>query len=221
HKLFFHYTAMMRLSAGFRAMRIAIRVGVALSPINGFPGQSRRKGNMIKISLKGLSLSVFTLMLLSAIPFASDPASPIPTVSTNDHQPGSVLVYNFYSSDVADPGQETKFTIANTNTSQSVVLHLFFISGTDCTSTDVFLCLTENQTASFLASDLDPGVTGYMVAVAVDAPTGVPISFNFLIGDAHVKLISGHEAKLNAEAIQALFQGPLEAGAPVFATLDF
>ena len=58
---------------------------------------------MIEISLKGLLLSVFTLMLLSVIAFAADPGSPIPTGAENDQQSGSVLVYNFYSSDAPIP----------------------------------------------------------------------------------------------------------------------
>src|SRR5262249_41754344 len=77
-----------------------------------------------------------------------------------------------------------------------------------------------NQTVSFLASDVDPGVTGYMIAVATNSD-GVPLGFNFLIGDAHVKLTSGHEAKLNAEGYQALFQGALETGGSPLVTLDF
>ncbi|HKQ72590.1 MAG TPA: hypothetical protein VJ810_02605 [Blastocatellia bacterium] len=176
---------------------------------------------MMKLSLKGLLLSVFALTFLSAIAFAADPGSPIPTGATNDQQPASVLVYNFYSSDPADPAQDTKFTLTNISTSQSVAAHIFFIDGSNCLAADTFICLTENQTASFLASDVDPGVTGYMIAIASDNLTGVPIGFNFMIGDAHIKLNSGHEAKLNAEGFQALFQGPLETGDPILVTLDF
>ena len=176
---------------------------------------------MIKISLKGLLLSVFILMLLSVIAFAADPGSPIPTGATNDQQPASVLVYNFFSSDATGEGQDTKITITNINTSQSVAAHFFFISGADCSAADFFICLTPNHTASVLASDLDPGVTGYLIAVATDRVTELPIGFNFLIGDAHVKLNSGHEAKLDAEGIQALFQGTLDTGGSFFATIDF
>ena len=38
------------------------------------------------------------------------------------------------------------------------------------------------------------------MAVAVDAGTGCPINFNCLIGDAFVKLSTGHAANLAAEA---------------------
>ncbi|HMY72745.1 MAG TPA: hypothetical protein PLQ88_13075, partial [Blastocatellia bacterium] len=67
---------------------------------------------------------------------------------------------------------------------------------------------TPNQTATFLASDLDPDVSGYLVAIAVDERTGCPINFNFLIGDEYVKLNSGHAANLAAEAFAALSGAP-------------
>ena len=82
-----------------------------------------------------------------------------------------------------------------------VYLHLFWIDGNTCTISDNFICLTANQTASVLASDLDPGTRGYLIAVAVDGDTGCPIEFNHLIGDAYVKLASGHQANLPAESI--------------------
>src|SRR5262249_43517171 len=59
------------------------------------------------------------------------------------------------------------------------------------------------------ASDVDPGVTGYIVAVASDSFTGCPVSFNFLIGDEYVKFATGHFANLGAEAFAALFNGTI------------
>src|SRR5262249_51256041 len=76
-----------------------------------------------------------------------------------------------------------------------------------CQVADSFICLTTNQTASFLASDIDPGVSGYIVAVAVDNSVGCPINFNFLIGDEFIKTTTGHQANLGAEAFAALFAG--------------
>ncbi len=58
----------------------------------------------------------------------------------------------------------------------------------------------------FLASELDPGTTGYIVAVAVNS-TGCPVNFNYLIGDEYVKFASGHAANLAAESIAALAGG--------------
>jgi hypothetical protein len=57
-----------------------------------------------------------------------------------------------------------------------------------------------------LASDIDPGTTGFIVVVAVDRQ-GCPINFNHLIGDEYVKLNSGHEANLAADAIPAIAGG--------------
>jgi hypothetical protein len=181
---------------------------------------SMEKRHMIKRSFKNSLLSVVTSMFLTAITMAGDPGSPIPTGATNDQQPASALVYNLYTSSPTDPAQDTKFTITNTSVADNAVAHIFFIDGATCAAADTFACLTANQTVSFLASDVDPGITGYMIVIATNSD-GMPIGFNFLIGDAHVKLSSGHEAKLNGEGIQALFQGPLESGAPVFVTIDF
>src|SRR5262249_39674655 len=55
--------------------------------------------------------------------------------------------------------------------------------------------------------DLDPGTTGYIVAVATNPVTGCPVSFNFLVGDEYVKLASGHAANLGAEAFSAIAGG--------------
>jgi hypothetical protein len=72
---------------------------------------------------------------------------------------------------------------------------------------DFFICLTPNQTAGFIASDFDPGTTGYVIAVATDN-NGCPSSFNALMGDEFVKFSSGHEANLSAEAFTALVLNP-------------
>jgi hypothetical protein len=119
-------------------------------------------------------------------------------------QPGSVLVYNLYTSAAARPNaQNTRFNLTNTSTTSAATVHLFFIS-TGAQVADAFVCLTANQTASFLASDVDPGTNGYALAVAVNRQTGCPVEFNHLIGDEFVKLTSGHQANLGAEAILAL-----------------
>jgi hypothetical protein len=84
----------------------------------------------------------------------------------------------------------------------------------------MFICLTPNQTAGFTASDVDPGVSGYLVAIASDALTGCPVKQNTLIGDEYVKLASGHTASLGAEAIAALTDVPCTASAET-ATINF
>jgi hypothetical protein len=125
----------------------------------------------------------------------------------SDQRAGSVLVFNLYTSSASDATtQNTRLSLTNTHVTQPAFAHLFFVDGATCSVADNYLCLTPNQTTSFLASDLDPGVTGYVVVVAVDA-RGCPISFNHLIGDAFVKLTSGHKANLGAEAFAALSGG--------------
>ncbi len=121
----------------------------------------------------------------------------------HDQKPGSLLVYNTYSSSAATPVFEnTRINITNASPSLPVTAHLFFVDGSNCSVADVFVCLTQNQTASFLASDFDPGVAGYLVAVAVDG-AGCPVVHNFLIGDELIKLASGHQANLSAESFAA------------------
>lgn len=159
-----------------------------------------------------------TLLVLSALSvFASmawgqtlvGPGTVIPDTSEiSDQKAGSVLVYNFYSSSAVAPNLEnTRINITNIHPTSSVAVHLFFIDGTTCSPADAFVCLTPNGTATFVTSDIDPGIRGYVIAVASDKASGCPIYFNYLVGDEYVKLASGHQANLGAEAISALFGG--------------
>ncbi|MBL8187437.1 MAG: lamin tail domain-containing protein [Acidobacteria bacterium] len=133
------------------------------------------------------------------------PSSPI-----NSTRAGSILVFNLYSSSATDPDLEnTLINITNT-ADKGVTLHQFFVSGDTCSVSDNFLCLTGNQTTSFLISDVDPDVTGFLIVVAVDDLTGCPINFNFLIGDEYIHLASGHAANLGAEAIAAVDKVPCD-----------
>ncbi len=141
----------------------------------------------------------------------------------SDQKAGSVLFYNIYSSSIAAPNaQNTRISITNTHPGLSIAVHLFFVDGATCSIADSLVCLTPNQTASFLASDIDPGTTGYIVAVASDLVTGCPVDFNYLIGDEYVKLSSGHAANLAAEGFAALAGGlPACNGLSVTALLSF
>ena len=178
--------------------------------------------------LNRLFMTLVALVALGSAALAADPGLVYPPTSeVSDQKAGSVLIYNLYSSVAASPETEnTQINITNTNPFATAFVHLFFVDGASCTPADVFICLTPNQTASFLASDIDPGVMGYIVAVASDPVIGCPINFNFLIGSADVRLASGHSASLGAEAFSALY-GVAGDGLPgcdmnsVTANLDF
>lgn len=140
----------------------------------------------------------------------------------SDQKAGSVLIFNFYTSSANNPTiQNTRINLTNTDQARTVSVHLFFVDGSDCSVADSVLCLSQNQTTSLLASDIDPGVTGYLIVVAVDGATGCPISFNRLMGDAYIKL-PGWQTNLSAVAISALSGAPLacDAGSNT-ATLNF
>ena len=118
----------------------------------------------------------------------------------NDQKPGSILVFNKYTSNPIRQLEDTYISITNVHAMYDIDLHMFFVDGSNCSVADNFLCLTPNQTSSFLVSDLDPGVTGYIIVVAVDS-RGCPTNFNYVVGSEFIKLTSGHTAKLGADAI--------------------
>lgn len=115
-----------------------------------------------------------------------------------DMKLGSVLFFNYY---VSDPNNlaavDTTFNITNAHPTSDIAIHLFFVDSTTCNVADAFFCLTRSQTASFRASDMDPGVAGYVIAVAVDS-AGRPVSFNALAGEAMIGTATGHRFLLPA-----------------------
>jgi hypothetical protein len=156
-----------------------------------------------------IALALFALLTLSVSALAADPGTIYPDASeVSDQKAGSVLYYNIYTSNPAgSSAQNTRINITNTNATVAAAVHLFFV-GSNCSVADSFICLTPNQTASFLASDIDPGITGYIVAIASNA-AGCPTQFNWLIGDEYVKFSTGHSANLGAEAFSKITPGPL------------
>jgi hypothetical protein len=133
----------------------------------------------------------------------------------------SVLIYPVYTSNPTNPGAEdTRINLTNISPNQNACAHLFFVDGASCSVADAYLCLTPNQTVSFLMSQLDPGTMGYLIAVAVDCETGCPINLNTLIGDEYVKFESGFRGSLNAECVAALREPLCDPNAPT-ATLNF
>jgi CSLREA domain-containing protein len=148
-------------------------------------------------------------------------ALPAATSPISDQKAGSVLIFNVYTSSTNPIQQNTRVSITNINPTLPAFVHLFLVDGASCSVADSILCLTANQTTTFLASDLDPGTTGYIIAVAVDG-NGCPTNFNYLIGDEYVKFSTGHAANLGAEAITAIAGGlPLCDTNSTTATLAF
>lgn len=106
---------------------------------------------------------------------------------------GSLLVFPYYTSTIsntagggnpftgfstatleAQASSDTRITISNISNAASTVanqayVHLFLIDGATCQQADFFLCLTPNASFSFKASEYDPGNTGYVIAIAVNA----------------------------------------------------
>src|SRR5215471_8905496 len=148
-----------------------------------------------------LLTALFAMLVMSAAAFAADPGLPVPATSeASDQKAGALLFYNAYTSSATSANTaNTRINITNTNALSGIFVHLFFVDGSTCSVADSFICLTQNQTASFLTSDVDPGINGYIVAVTVNG-AGVPVPFNFLIGDEYVKYGSGHAANLGAIA---------------------
>src|SRR5262249_685198 len=149
-------------------------------------------------------LALFALVVLSSFALAADPGATYPPTSeASDQKAGSLLLYNVYTSGATSgTTQNTRINITNTSTSSGVAVHFFFVSD-GCSIADSFICLTATQTATFLASDVDPGVTGYIVAIATNGD-GIPAVHNFLIGDEYVKFTTGHAANLGAIAFAKL-----------------
>ncbi len=136
------------------------------------------------------------------IPNAGQPGMDLPSPV----KPGSMLFFDIYTSKIGDATENTRMNITNTHPNRPVLVHFFFVRKSDCTLADAYICLTANQTFSFLASEYDPNETGFLFAVAVNA-NGVPISHNYLIGDLYVKSTFGttsyFQANLGAMAFSA------------------
>ena len=175
----------------------------------------------LSVSFDGGSPIIVPACLTVNCPSSHPGTIPPATAEASDQKPGSVLIYNIYTSgSTSGNTQNTRINITNSHPTLPAFVHLFFVAE-GCSVADSYLCLTANQTASFLASDLDPGTTGYLVAVAVNS-IGCPTSFNYLIGDEYVKFATGHAANLGAIALSALAGGrPACDSTSVIATLNF
>ncbi|MBI1765798.1 MAG: hypothetical protein HYR56_30710 [Acidobacteria bacterium] len=161
------------------------------------------------LSLGGSTATVVKLLRVTCPDLIPGFPLDLSAAAATAQRPGSVLIYSIYTSSASAANtQNTRLSLTNTNTTSAATVHLFFVARDNCQVSDAFVCLTAKQTVSFQAADLDPGTTGFLVAVAVDDVTGCPIQFNHLIGDEFVKFTSGHQANLGAEAIAALSPQP-------------
>jgi hypothetical protein len=160
---------------------------------------------MIQLSFRRFANLV---MILSALGFFHAVAAAQTNIS--DTRPGSVLFFNRYTSS-ANSGQQgdTQVNITNTNPNEPATVHLFFVDGATCSIADFILSLTPSQTVSFLMSNYDPSVSGYIIAVATDG--SIPTQFNWLIGSAFIRENDGRQATLPATTITKISAGSIEA----------
>lgn len=136
-----------------------------------------------------LALAIIMTILALGAPRANaaDPGSAYPATSeASDSKAGSLLVYNYYNSDSSNAmARNTTLSITNTNQTRSIIVHFFFVSSL-CSVADYKTKLTQNQTYSLEVSDIDPDISGYVMAVAENAD-GLPIVHNSLIGDLYIR----------------------------------
>ncbi|MCI0337174.1 MAG: hypothetical protein L0226_06335 [Acidobacteria bacterium] len=124
-------------------------------------------------------------------------------INFSDVRPGSVLFFNRYTSNANNTALgDTQINITNVNPTESASIQLFFVDGSTCSIADFGLSLTPNQTMSFLTSEVDPGIQGYIVAVATDG--SAPTQFNSLIGTAFIRENDGRQAFLQAISVLRL-----------------
>jgi hypothetical protein len=60
--------------------------------------------------------------------------------------------------------RDSWFSTTNTSPDQVGYVHLFFVDWSNCSEADKFITLTQKQTVSFYARDLDPLETAGLVA---------------------------------------------------------
>lgn len=164
-----------------------------------------------------------TLVLFAGSVRAADPGLLYPSSSElNDQKAGSVLIFNFYTSGATPALENSRISLTNHSTNSAAFVRVFFVNGASGLAINLFVCLNANQTKVLLASEIDPGARGYIIAVAVNGANGCPFTFNALSGSAYVKLASGHAANFSAEAVAAVAANPTSCTTgSTTATLNF
>lgn len=164
----------------------------------------------MNLTIRSIS-QFFMFVAFAVLSTSSVLAQTIPdSAPISDQKAGSVLIFNYYGSSgsgsIDHATENTRISITNTHLQQAATMSLFFIDPVGGVL-DSYICLAPNQTGSFLMTDVDPGVKGYIVAVSVDA-TGRPNKFNYFTGSEYIKMASGYQATVNAETISALKEDP-------------
>lgn len=178
---------------------------------------------MRKFCYAFMASALGTLVLFAGSVRAADPGLIYPPSSEiNDQKAGSVLIYNFYTSSATPALENSRISLTNHSTNSAAFVRVFFVNGASGLAINLFICLRANQTKVLLASEIDPGARGYIIAVAVNGVNGCPFTFNALSGNAYVKLASGHAANFSAEAVAAVAANPTTCVAGnTTATLNF
>jgi hypothetical protein len=155
-------------------------------------------------------LALLALIVMASTASAADPGVPLPTITEpSDSRPGTVLFNPFYTSNAINPALgDTRMSITN-HSPFNVAFHIFLIDGASGSAADFFICLTPKQIGTMLASELDPGTTGYSIAVPVNS-FGIPLG-RVVESDGQVCTINpdGTQTYRKCKVIVSLFDGLL------------
>ncbi|NOT60530.1 MAG: hypothetical protein HOP19_09940 [Acidobacteria bacterium] len=95
---------------------------------------------------------------------------------------GSILLFEQYSSQAAQSAaRATQLRLANTHASEAVIVRVLFFEHTSLAEQAYTLRLAAGEAMVLRASEFDPGVRGWVMAVACDR-RGLPQQFNWLAG---------------------------------------
>lgn len=119
------------------------------------------------------------------------------------NRPGSVLLYNYFTSSIDSGLADTGIYVTNINQVKLVYLRVLFVDSVNCSVISWSMSLRANRSVSFLVSDIDPLTSGYILMVAIDQ-YGCPVKSNDLIGGEYIRLESGLNANLSAIGIPVI-----------------